>query len=309
MSTILRRAMIGSMSFRAPAEVVDMGLAKQALSVITPETNLTAEQLNERKDRINGIFKSAEEQTKDGTQTDDTLRKTAEREAKAIWQDFAGKGGVWELHLKTRDKLASIASHIHAIAKACCKAAIARAEEDEQADVGKLAGNFFRNAIAVAELEIRRIANPQTDEHFDMLDSFFSSTWKTYKSRTQGVIGKGFDANDFEGLGEFMQANAAPQSQQGNPDGGPGAPSRTEAQIKTAIMDTAEAVAKDTGKVQGAITQLLIALKASDTVKHEDRIVQILEMCTREVKKLPGKPEGVKTMAGRAVPAVKTAEA
>jgi hypothetical protein len=98
----------------------------------------------------------------------------------------------------------------------------------------------------------------------------------------------GFNANDFGTLNQMDEAvkQAKKAASTGTRDDSPKDKPQGEAEVKTDVMDTAEIVAKDSGKVQGAVTAFLLAVRSADIETHEDRITNIVNNACKELVKL-----------------------
>jgi hypothetical protein len=268
-----------------PAKVIDLGAAIDADNAIRPESQ---EDIQKRKERLQKAKEQSEREANDKTSVPDSLIGLAQREIKECWKEFSGKGGVWELQKRAREKLGNISSHILSIAKAACRAAEERYKEDNKVDVAKLASAMFRNAMAQAEASLRGSLDLTEEEAEAKLDAFLNSSWAVYKSKAKKGLDGGFNANDFGTLNQMDEAvkQAKKAASTGTRDDSPKDKPQGEAEVKTDVMDTAEIVAKDSGKVQGAVTAFLLAVRSADIETHEDRITNIVNNACKELVKL-----------------------
>jgi hypothetical protein len=294
------RLALASVLCADPAKVIDLGAAIDADNAIRPESQ---EDVQKRKERL---LKSEEQMKKDAndkTSVPDSLIGLAQREIRECWKEFSGKGGVWELQKRAREKLGNISDHILSIAKAACTAAEERHKEDAKVDVAKLASAMFRNAMAQAEASLRGSLDLTEEEAEAKLDAFLNSSWAVYKSKAKKGLDGGFNANDYPTLNQMDEAvkQSKKASSTGTRDDSAKDKPKGDADVKTDVMDTAEIVAKDSGKVQGAVTNLLLNIRAADLETHEDKLVNILNNAAREIGKLAKQeaqaPKGAKANA------------
>ena len=303
MNTILRMAMLRT-ALMSP--VVDLGAAQEAASAINTES---PEDVELRKARLKKAEEDARKQATDETQVPDTLLGLAQREIKDAWKEFSGKGGAWEHMQKAREKLVSISGHILNIAREACKAAHERMGANPDGDeLAKLASRLFRNAMAQAELSLRATLDLTDAEAETKLDAFLNSSWAVYKSKARKGLEGGFDARDFDTLNQLDKAvqQAKTNSNTGTRNDGKGKDAPTDNQIKTQAMDASELVAKGSGKVQGAVTQFLLAVRSlhiEDGSDNEEKVIGIINNATRELNKLTMGKEGEKVSEPAAKPA------